>query len=125
MRSATDPFQRITKEFPDIIETACWSGFGQGWYTIVRDLCLTIKALNETKYHDTPSKIKIEQIKEKFGLLRIYLNKNDDDELKRIISKAIEATSITCESCGKMGKIREDGWIRVRCDSCEEWESKR
>ena len=29
-------------------------------------------------------------------------------------------SAVTCETCGVEGRLREDGWMRVACDRCEE-----
>ena len=66
-----------------------------------------------------PRKYSASQVKEKFGVLRFYMNRYND-EINVAIADAEAKTETTCESCGGVGSMREDGWIRVLCDPCEE-----
>lgn len=65
------------------------------------------------------------QIKEKFGLLRVYVRRGrlgTDDAYARIsdaIKEAERKAAVTCERCGQPGTLRTKGWLRVRCDNCE------
>lgn len=56
-----------------------------------------------------------EQVKEKFGTLRFYYD-GGDDYVQGLVSMAESMSSITCETCGTLGRIREGGWIRTLCD---------
>ena len=60
------------------------------------------------------------QIKEKFGRLAIY-TRNSNDEINEIISQIALECSKTCDKCGSKENVlfRSDGWLRVRCDTCE------
>jgi hypothetical protein len=62
------------------------------------------------------------QLKEKVGVLRIYVNVLDvDPEIRRAISEAERESAVTCELCGAPGRLRNSRrWIRVLCDACEE-----
>ncbi len=55
------------------------------------------------------------QVKEKFGTLRFYTNFSDD-YINGMITMAESMTAVTCEECGKPGKVRNSGWIYVACD---------
>lgn len=63
--------------------------------------------------------IKFIQIKEKFGGLRIYarnISADTSDRVNEIITLATNKSLITCDVCGKTGKLRNDnGWLRTRC----------
>jgi hypothetical protein len=61
--------------------------------------------------------IRVVQIKEKFGGLRIYLDDTDDD-VHAAILLAESIASRTCEECGAPGELRGPGWYRTRCDDC-------
>jgi hypothetical protein len=60
-------------------------------------------------------KIQAVQVKEKFGTLRFYTNYSDD-YIDGLIAMAENMTDVTCEECGKPGKVRDGGWIYVACD---------
>lgn len=64
------------------------------------------------------------QVKEKFGGLRFYMS-STNDEIRDLVSN-VEALSFkTCEDCGSPGTLRQTGWYRTLCDSCEEKTKKR
>lgn len=58
----------------------------------------------------------VSQVKEKFGTLRFYCPGND--AIFQYTRWAEYLSSITCELCGKYGKLRDGGWITTRCDEC-------
>ncbi len=59
--------------------------------------------------------VTIEQVKEKFGGLRIYTSGDDVDDLVAI---AEFRASKTCERCGESGVCRGGGWLKTLCDGC-------
>ena len=59
--------------------------------------------------------VKFDQIKEKFGGIRIYYT-GGDDYVNGIVSLADEMSYKICEVCGNAGKPNKGGWISVLCD---------
>jgi hypothetical protein len=55
------------------------------------------------------------QVKEKLGTLRFYIN-GGTDEHYNYIRFAEYLSAVTCEECGKPGKIRGHGWYYTACD---------
>lgn len=121
---------------------------GDGWYSLLHDLCEEITAVYEKA--GVPIDIKPAQIKEKYGGLRYYFDfvgseqaihamdyagkgiryKVESSELheqiNEIVSRYEEKSETVCEDCGKDGKLRNDiGWIRTLCDTCHEKEKER
>lgn len=100
---------------------------GKGWKTIICDL---VDRLDETKIP-----YKILQVKEKFGTLRFYLDREDESGgFSKAVNQAMKASKVTCEDCGARGKLRGDGWVRTLCVPCnkkflkaraERWPAKR
>jgi hypothetical protein len=91
----------------------CW-GFecGNGWYDIL-DRAFT--KLVELKLED----FYIEQVKEKYGGLRIYTNYTND-EIEKIIDQAEHEAEKTCEMCGEPSKIAsENHWYSTECVDCK------
>lgn len=90
----------------------CWGiECGDGWYKIIDTLCEKLTNLNDRQ-------LKVVQVKEKYGTLRIYLN-NCNEKAEKAISKAEELSEGTCEMCGKKGRLIKDGsWYMVRCEKC-------
>lgn len=90
---------------------------GVGWLRIVFD------ALEQAGQLGTP--VRYEQMKEKFGELRIYAHMvrneqapdGDDAEkrLEKILDAARDASLVTCEACGAPAVAER---TRVRCTAC-------
>ena len=130
--------------------------FSDGWYKLLDELCEYITRLsNRTdllklnkEYHTKENRgfiylkrptISFSQVKEKFGMMRIYWASNgvenweeicakvhqDDreqavnryyDEVQNAIDYVEFLSSKVCESCGQPGKLSNKGWMNVRCD---------
>ena len=61
-------------------------------------------------------KFRIIQLKEKWGLLRVY--HNGSDEIETIMEKYEEISKKYCIRCGKPATKVTKGWISYYCDSC-------
>lgn len=102
---------------------------GPGWYDIIDSLFIAIEdVLDESvhAYKNIDRLLRVGQIKEKFGGLRVHLDYGDDitdseyARMEEAIEKAEGESIRTCENCGKPGRLRVDrGWMRTLCDECE------
>jgi hypothetical protein len=90
---------------------------------------------------------RVDQVKEKFGGLRVYYAVGDSSELvldlispqgvarfrkppeegrsgfpeiDKLIADAVALAHATCERCGEPGPLRPSRWTRVLCNSCAE-----
>jgi hypothetical protein len=82
----------------------CW----KGWYGIIDDMLATISK-------NIISNIKVVQIKEKFGALRVYTEPYDR-YTQGIIDMAETLSKHTCERCGEPSEMRSDlGWVKTLC----------
>ncbi len=132
----------LQKEFPEILKKlggdpakTCMSAMhggisiGDGWIPSLRTLFEYCQFQHDTNGYP---QLVADQIKEKFGTLRFYYifehcsiekYKGRSDRSSEILEGAIDfvemLTKSICEECGQPGKMRSDGWIRVRCDKCE------
>lgn len=138
---------------------------GDGWYDILSDLCDYINAITNVSFrvkvkdsyegelvdeyrHVTlpPVEFYFQQIKEKFGKLRIYHSETYDigdweyivdmddyiktyeDQYWNPINQAVEyveyISSKYCEDCGQRGKTYYDGWWRTLCPQCAEKQNR-
>ena len=122
--------EKLCKKYPTVFKNRfgdmrqtcmCW-GFscGDGWYDIIERVAAYLEPLG----------IVASQVKEKFGSLRFYIESCPEDKwdgVYKVIDKAEEDSAVTCELCGKPGKINEEGtWLSCRCPECrvkeqEEW----
>ncbi len=75
-------------------------------------------ANNEKELEEVIQKLpKIEQIKEKFGTLRIYTENIDTTSYTYGVIDMAEAMSCKiCEKCGKPGKLYMKGWHKTLCE---------
>jgi hypothetical protein len=96
-----------------------WYGLaiGRGWYEIVDECDKEITKL----FPD----YKVQQIKEKFGLLRYYCTVDFEESVTEIIGKAEAASAVTCEVCGEPGVMCNPlgSWVLTLCE--EHYESQR
>ena len=95
-----------------------------GWSAMVGTLFTGIDAL----LNDDQAKcFRVEQVKEKFGALRLYVSFDRIDAdgvnpnptaLRLLIDAAVAASEVTCYVCGAPGKMRKLGALAtVRCDA--------
>lgn len=85
----------------------------EGWKTIICDL---IDRLDRTGIP-----YKIMQVKEKFGTLRFYVDKEGESGgFSQAVEEAMKASEVTCEDCGAPGELRGDAWVRTLCLPCNE-----
>jgi hypothetical protein len=106
---------RMTERFPKMFEGK-YGGFacGAGWWPMIETLCGVIQShIDHSK--GTCSQVTVEQIKEKFGTLRFYVQ-GGDDYTNGAISLAESLSAGICEDCGAPGKRSGGGWVRTLCD---------
>lgn len=102
------------KNLPPSQSNMCF-GFecGDGWFTLLDNLCSLIQSNKETETQAT-------QIKEKFGGLRFYYT-GGNDFIDGAVMLAEKMSEHICEECGDRGSIKYDaGWLRCRCDKHKE-----
>jgi hypothetical protein len=103
---------------------------GDGWYEILSSLCFLINQHErniegQTKYKqkENPDYVSnyhpviFQQIKQKFGGLRVYYG-GGDDYIDGLVSMVEGWSYRTCEVCGERGKPNKSGWIVTLCDNC-------
>jgi hypothetical protein len=118
----------LIKDFPELhkqaragVQSSMHYGFafGDGWYQIYYEWCAKVAAraaANGIKPDDERYPV-VNQVKEKFGGLRIHCSPHSD--YADLTNEAVEKAACTCEHCGKPGKMRPGGWYHVGCDRCE------
>lgn len=89
---------------------------GDGWRGIVETAVKRIVAV------DVHCRVKIDQIKEKFGYIRIYwssigkIDEATNDAIEEAIALAESRSECTCESCGREGRLYSAGsWLITAC----------
>jgi hypothetical protein len=85
---------------------------GEGWSNLFHQLCRDIKATNP------PEGFKFEQVKEKFGGLRVYAS-GGTSEIGKLIDAAENDSYTICENCGTKEGVKSEGaWITTLCGNC-------
>lgn len=90
---------------------------GKGWRPLLEELFKYME--NNKKYGNPGHEAVIIQVKEKFGILRIYAIEGDE-YFYGVIAGLELASSVICEACGQPGKLRKRAWLLTLCDSCHE-----
>lgn len=85
---------------------------GLGWHGLVRQMSEELKDLD----------VQYAQVKEKFGVLRVYLDQGPDltsadyDKAQAAVEKYEALSATTCETCGKPGSlVVVNGWSSTLC----------
>ena len=101
--------------FRDMFKQSFGVSTNPGWYPMVEKLLLDIRALPKDD-----GLVRINQIKEKFGGLRVYVEVSGSGDFKErvrgMIDQAEKQASRTCEFCSNPGVLRSAGWMRVTCE---------
>jgi hypothetical protein len=78
-----------------------------GWHGLVNKAFDKLESITEF--------IVIDQVKEKYGGLRIYSSPMHEEFDKFILALETESYTI-CETCGEAGALRGGGWYKTLCD---------
>ena len=91
-----------------------------GWFQLVWDLCTQLEPLaRELKRNG--KRFEVQQVKSKFGELRVYVSERDD-AMEALIQAARQRSIQICEICGKPGTCAVDagGWWATLCNPCRQ-----
>jgi hypothetical protein len=105
----------LYEKYPDLfanIGIEC----NMGWYDIISSVCYRIKQHEKNKKSDYYP-VTFDQIKEKWGGLRIYYI-GGDNYIRGVIDMAEEMSYKICERCGCPGSPNKRGWVMTLCDNC-------
>lgn len=125
--------QKLFEEYPNQFKNLKYIECGDGWYEIISTACWKIKKHEDNKrwrkeylekneperLDDEPEyfSVKFDQIKEKYGGLRLYYS-GGDDYVDGVLSMAEAMSYKICEVCGNKRQPNENGWISTLCESC-------
>ena len=135
--------QKLYDKYPQLfsnkdkgIQSSCMAWgceIGNGWYEILSSVCWMISQHERNKEDNKkylekndPERlasepeyfpVKFDQIKEKYGGLRLYFS-GGDDYVEGLVSMAEAFSYKVCEVCGNKGEPNKSGWISTLCESC-------
>lgn len=113
--------EQIIKKYPILyqetklsVKDSCmgWGiATGDGWFDLINE--------TSAKIVKEDPKAVMKQIKEKFGMLRIYIQ-TTEKEVFIITHEAEEKSATVCENCGKPAKLNmSDCWWNTLCKECK------
>lgn len=90
-----------------------------GWFELIDRLGRNLRA--ELERNPDPG-FCLEQVKQKFGRLRVYTTATTNPRIAELIATAGEESGTTCEHCGATGAtlLTGAGNIQTLCQSCRE-----
>ena len=84
----------------------------EGWFPLIDRVLGIIDRYNKHK----KTNVKVLQIKEKFGMLRIYTDNPRYEYIEGMLDGIETISSTICERCGSPGERRTDiGWHKTLC----------
>lgn len=112
----TEEYSKILrKTFPDLVSRDFYFEIEDGWYQLVYDLFTNI----QSHCTATGEKVKMLQVKEKFGGLRVYYNhegSENDSNIFNLVMEAQNKSYSTCEITGGAGHLHKRGlWVKTLC----------
>ena len=142
METETNNWNTLYEKYPDLFQNkdktpqqspmSIGVECGFGWYEIISNVCWMIKQHEDNKRwnkeyleKNDPERlaslpeyfpVKFDQVKEKYGGLRMYFS-GGDDYVEGLISMAEAISYKICEECGNKGEPNKGGWISVRCET--------
>jgi hypothetical protein len=97
-------------------------GCFKGWESIVTRMLERLEATIAQEPAAFRRGLKIDGIRQKFGMLSVYLSKVPTPEVQAVLDETLAASLVTCEVCGAPGRLAERrAWISVKCDAHENW----
>lgn len=117
----------------DYRDTCMHFGFecGRGWWNPLKHFCGAVERLNAHLMADAGCHFEAEQIKEKYGTIRVHVDlvgaENLDPatedavwQMYRTLQDSLEKDcEERCEYCGRnVPLVRTKGWISYLCESC-------
>ena len=88
-----------------------------GWFDLIDLLC---HSLTEELERNPDSDFCLEQVKQKFGVLRVYATASTNPRVADLIAHAAEVSRTTCEVCGATGAtlVTRKGNMQTLCPTC-------
>ena len=110
---------RLVERFPlalaDALEAEPESPFGAygiecgaGWEPVLTELLVQLESEIAAQPEAARVELRVSQIKQKFGMLRVYLRSQRTEAMEQAIEAAVGVAARTCEVCSAPARL--DGW---------------
>ena len=109
----------MMRRYPQLFGQSGYPTVGEGWRDLLDRALARIAAA--VAGEGSGGGLRIVQIKEKFGSLRLYyhghqLSKAADAKVREAVELAEARSACTCEECGAEGQLyNRSGWYMTRC----------
>lgn len=123
--------QKLYDKYPSLfvnkdktVQQSCMA-FGiecsSGWYNLIDSVCSLIDSYQQNLARENKefSPVTFDQVKSKWGGLRLYFS-GGDDYIEGVVAMAEEMSYKTCEICGDVGSPNKSGWIATLCEKHKE-----
>lgn len=123
-KALQDEFPNLYKDlYGPMDKTPMYWGFtcGEGWFVLIWQLSRKLEDMINKwieEHPDDPNIPRAAQVKEKFGLLRYYMDYGTD-KMYNVIHEYENASGEVCEECGMPGRLIKGVWWRTICHRCE------
>jgi len=113
--------KELKQKYPKLLDSlidGCIS-CNDGWYNLLDKLCTDIDQVFKDSNLPEDKYPLAAQVKQKFGVLRFYMETLDPsifDQIDQLIQKAEEKSGTICEICGEVGQLF--GW-NCLCNKCK------
>lgn len=116
----------LTSKYPDLFHSDFWFEVGDGWTKLLDNMLGEMQ--RETQLIPGGAIIQMDQIKSKFGGLRVYWSLLSEHDLSKVcerlhnaVTKAEHLAQHTCAKCSAYGSTsQKNGWVDPLCSACEE-----
>lgn len=116
-------FPHLTADYGGDPHTTCLSdGFaiGDGWEPLLRKVMAEIESERLRLPPAEADRVKLFQVKEKWGGLRVYLSEANDT-MSEALDRIERESFGVCERCGATGDDvfpQGGGWVKTLCPKC-------
>ena len=112
----------LRAKYPGLYAECRWISCGSGWRQIIETACGYLETLERV----TGTRVEVCEIRQKYGLLQIWVTAEStgvEAAAEEIANDAETLSATTCEVCGAPGSLRERNYyLMVRCGPC--WEAQ-
>lgn len=120
--------QEIKQRYPSLLSKLSYFETDKGWNKILEDMIEEIYRREQfilaNSLQEKYEPVRIIQIKQKFGGLRVYYDGGQNDSgISSIVMHTEQLADLTCEVCGTIETVNKRyirGWVSTLCDTCKE-----